>query len=141
MKRNRILISLTVSLLVVVSLLILYLHYEGSRAVLSEFQRDQLSYAKHLSNQIQFYFQARSRGLRALASFASFQSGDLRQQRLDIQTYAKQLDQIYVKAVSLYDERGRVVYSTAPHIIDVWAKRENLFTSVKQEVKTKARPF
>ena len=140
MKRNSILISLTVSLLVVVSLLILYLHYEGSRAVLSEFQRDQLSYAKHLSNQIQFYFQARSRGLRALASFASFQSGDLRQQRLDIQTYAKQLDQIYVKAVSLYDERGRVVYSTAPHIIDVWAKRENLFTSVKQEAN-KSKTF
>jgi signal transduction histidine kinase len=140
MKRNSILISLTVSLLVVVSLLILYLHYEGSRAVLSEFQRDQLSYAKHLSNQIQFYFQARSRGLRALASFASFQSGDLRHQSLDIQTYAKQLDQIYVKAVSLYDERGRVVYSTAPHIIDGWAKRENFFTLVKQEAN-KSKTF
>jgi signal transduction histidine kinase len=133
MKRNSILISLTVSLLVVVSLLILYLHYEGSRAVLSEFQRDQLSYAKHLSNQIQFYFQARSRGLRALASFASFQSGDLRQQRLDIQTYAKQLDQIYVRAVSLYDEKGRAVYSTSPYIIDVWAKQENFFAWAQQK--------
>jgi signal transduction histidine kinase len=124
MKQNRILISLTVSLLVVVSLLILYLHYAGSQAVLSEFQRDQLSYAKHLSNQIRFYFQARSRGLRALASFASFQYGDAKQQRLDIQSYAKQLGHVYVIAVSLYDEQGRVIYSTAPHTIGEREKRE-----------------
>ena len=116
MKQHKILISLTVSLLVVVSLLILYLHYEGSQAVLSEFQRDQLSYAKHLSNQIQFYFKARSRGLRALASFASFQYGDARQQRLDIQTYAKQLEQVYVKAVSLYDAKGeRHLFHSSVH--------------------------
>lgn len=115
-KQNRILISLTVSLLAVVSLLILYLHYEGSQAVLSEFQKDKLSYAKHLSNQILFYFQARSRGLRALASFPSFQSGNVRQQRRDIQAYAKQLEQVYVRAVSLYDTRGRVVFSTSPLI-------------------------
>ena len=158
MKQNRILISLTVSLLVVVSLLILYLHYEGSQAVLSEFQRDQLSYAKHLSNQIQFYFNARSRGLRALASFASFQYGDARQQRLDIQTYAKQLEQVYVIAVSLYDDRGRVIYSTAPYTIGdgnyensfVWAKaNENksktfltpVFTEAKSLMFTLAIPI
>ena len=132
MKQNRILISLTVSLLVVVSLLIFYLHYAGSQAVLSEFQRDQLSYAKHLSNQIQFYFKARSRGLRALASFASFQSGDARQQRLDIQSYAKQLEHVYVIAVSLYDERGRVIYSTAPHTIGDREKWENFFVWAKE---------
>jgi len=132
MKQNRILISLTVSLLVVVSLLILYLHYEGSQAVLSEFQRDQLSYAKHLSSQIQFYFKARSRGLRALASFASFQYGDATQQRLDIQSYAKQLEQVYVIAVSLYDDRGRVIYSTAPHTIGDRKKWENFFVWTKE---------
>jgi len=123
MKRNPILVLLAVSLLAAVSLLILYLHYEGSQTVLSNFQRDQLSYAKHLSNQIRFYFQARSRGLRALASFDSFQSGNTRQQRSDIRAYAERLEEVYVRAVSFYDERGRLTYSTAPHIIgdrDTW---------------------
>lgn len=140
MKQNRILISLTVFLLAVVSLLILYLHYEGSQAVLSDFQKDQLSYAKHLSNQIRFYFQARSRGLRAIASFASFHSGDAGQQRSDIQAYAKELDQVYVKAVSLYDERGRAIYSTAPHTIGDDEKWEDFFIWAKED-KDKSKTF
>lgn len=127
-----------VFLLAVVSLLIFHLHYESTRAVLSEFQRDQLSYAKHLSNQIQFYIQARSRGLRALSSFASLQSGDARQQRLDIQTYAKQLEQVYVKAVSLYNEMGTVVYSTDPHTIGTNERWSNFFVwAQKNENKGK----
>ena len=127
--------ALTVSLLAVVFLLTFHLYYESRREVLSDFQRDQLSYAKHLSNQIQFYFQARSRGLRALSSLASFQSGDSRQQRLDIQAYAKQLEEVHVRAVSLYNKMGTAVYSTDPQFISgdegagpffVWAqKKEN----------------
>ena len=127
MKRNKVLIALILFLLVVVFSLTFYLHYESTRAVLSDFQRDQLSYAKHLSNQIKFYFHARSRGLRALASFASFQSGDARQQRLDIQTYAKQLEQVYVKAVSLYNETGTAVYSTDPGLIGSKERWSNFF--------------
>ena len=94
----------------------------------------------HLSNQIQFYFKARSRGLRALASFASFQYGDARQQRLDIQTYAKQLEQVYVIAVSLYDERGRVIYSTAPYTIGDRKKWENFFVWAKEN-ENKSKTF
>ena len=62
MKRNRVLIALTAFLLGVVSLLTFHLHYEGIKEVLSQFQKGQLSYAKHLSNQIQFYIQARIAG-------------------------------------------------------------------------------
>jgi hypothetical protein len=80
MKRNWILLTLTGFLLAVVSLLTYHLHDEGTQEVLSQFQEHQLSYAKHLSNQIQFFMQARSRGLRALSSFPSLQYGDVRQQ-------------------------------------------------------------
>jgi signal transduction histidine kinase len=140
MKRNSILILLTVSLLVVVSLLILYLHYEGTQTVLSDFQRNQLSYGKHLSNQIRFYFQARARGLSALSLFDSFQSGNARRQRLDIQAYAKQLEQVYVKAVSLYDERGGATYSTGPHIIGDREKWEDFFAWAKRN-ENKSKTF
>ena len=140
MKQHKILVSLTIFLLVVASVLILFLHYEGSQAVLSEFQKDQLSYAKHLSNQIGFYLQARSRGLKALASFASFQTGDTKQQKLDIQTYAKQLEQVYVNSVSVYDAKGRFVYSTVPHAFDDVENWENIFLWAK-EAKNRGRTF
>jgi PAS domain S-box-containing protein len=112
MKRNWILIALTISLLVVVSLLTFHLHYEGFEEVLSQFQEHQLSYAKHLANQIQFFIQARSRGLKALSSFPSIQYGDVKQESVDIEAYANQIEKVYVKAISLYDERGTVVHST-----------------------------
>ncbi len=140
MKQHKILVSLTIFLLMVASLLILYLHYEGSQAVLYQFQNDQLSYAKHLSNQIRFYFQARSRGLKALASFTSFQTGDTRQQKLDIQNYARQLEQVYVKAVSLYDAKGRLVYATVPHAFDDVEKWGNIFLWAKEK-NNKSKTF
>ncbi len=127
MKRNRVLFPLTVFLLVAVFLLTFYLHYEGTREVISDFQGDQLSYAKHLSNRIYSYLQARSRGLRTLSSFAAFQHGNAGQQRVQIQTYAKQLEEVYVKAVSLYNKNGTVVYSTDPRVIGVEERWSNFF--------------
>ena len=112
MKRNWVLIGLTVVLLAAVSLLTLHLHYEGIREVVSQFEKDRLSYAKHLSNQIQFYIQARSRGLRALSSLASLQTGGLDKKRLDIESYANKIEKVYVNAISLYNESGALVYST-----------------------------
>jgi PAS domain S-box-containing protein len=127
MKRNWILIVWSVLLLAVVSLLTLHLHYEGIREVLSQFQGHQLSYAKHLSNQIQFFIQARSRGLKALASFASLQSNDARQQRKDIEAYAKQIGRVYVKEISLYNGSGTIVYSTDPNTIGLKKNEEGYF--------------
>ncbi len=127
MKRNWALIALTAFLLGVVTLLTFHLHYEGIKEVLLQFQKGQLSYAKHLSNQIQFYIQARSRGLRAVASFPSIQNGTTAQQRSDIEAYAKQIERVYVKAVSLLDESGTFVYSTDPNNIDFKRSIAELF--------------
>ena len=132
MKRNRVLVTLTVILLAVVSLLTLHLHYEGIQEVLSQFEKDQLSYAKHLSNQIQFYIQARSQGLRSLSSFPSLQYGDLNQQTRDIEAYAKQIEKLYVKSISLYDEQGTVVCSTDPKVIGSKTGESKFFAWAQQ---------
>jgi PAS domain-containing protein len=132
MKRIWFLIILTGFLLAAASLLTLHLHYEGIQEVLSQFQEQQISYAKHLSNQIQFFIQARSRGLTALSSFASLQYGEATQLKLDIDTYAKQIERVYVKKISLYNGSGMTIYSTDPATIGlkksgdkffVWARR------------------
>lgn len=101
-------------LLIVVFLLTLRLHYEGAQRTLSHFQEHQIAHAQHLSKQIRFFIEARSRGLRALASFPSLQSRDARRRQVDIQAYARQIERVYVKKISLYDESGTPVYSTDP---------------------------
>jgi two-component system, NarL family, sensor histidine kinase UhpB len=126
---------LSVLLLALVSFLTFHLHRQATQEVLSQFRDRQLSYAKRLSTQIQFYFQARARGLRALSSFVSLQHPDYGRQKLDIEAYARQIDRVYVKAISLYDTQGTAVYSTDPGMIGmdmgnskffVWAQeREN----------------
>jgi signal transduction histidine kinase len=132
MKRNWVLAALAAFLLLVVSLLAFHLHYEGIQEVRSQFEKHQLSYANHLANQIQFFIQARSRGLKALSSFASLQFGEATQLKLDMNAYAKEIGNVYVKQTSLYDKTGMAVYSTDPATIGlkkgkdkffVWARR------------------
>jgi len=132
MKRNRVLVALMVAFLAVVSLLTIHLHYEGIREVVSQFEREQLSYAKHLSNQIRFYIQARSRGLRALSSLASLQRGDRNRQRLDIEAYANKIERVYVNSISLYDDSGTVVYSTDRESMGVKKDGDRFFSLARK---------
>jgi len=127
MKRNSILVTLAVLLLAAVSFLMFHLYSEGTQEVLSQFQGHQLSYAKQLSNQIQSFVQAHSRGLKALSTFTSFRYGDLRQQRSDIESYSKQMEHVYVKRISLLNERGTIVYSTDPAAIGLKQGENPLF--------------
>ncbi len=117
MTRNRVFILLSAFLLVVVSLLTFHLYRQATEQAVSQFRERQLSYAKRLSAQIQFYFQAQSRSLRALSSFVSFQHAEFGRQKLDIVAYAQQMDSVYVRAVSLYGPQGRIVYSTDPETL------------------------
>jgi len=116
MKRNQVLAALSALVLIIVSLLILRLYYQGTRELLSQFRERQLSYAKQLSNQIQFYFQTQAGGLRAVSSLVSLKERPLDRQKV-IEAYAQQIDKVgYVKAVSLFDAEGKAVYSSDPEM-------------------------
>jgi PAS domain S-box-containing protein len=119
MKRNTILVTLAVFILLVVSSLSVRLYDEGTEKLLSQFRERQLSYATYLATQMQFYFQARARELRALASFWSVKEGPSERQRADIETYALQMGKAHVKAISLLDSNGRITYSTHPENVKV----------------------
>lgn len=118
MKRSTILVTLAVFILLLVSSLSVRLYDEGTEKLLSQFRERQLSYATYLATQLQFYFQARARELRALASFWSVKEGPPERQRADMETYALQMDRAHVKAISLLDADGKFVYSTHPEIVE-----------------------
>jgi len=135
MKRNWIIIGLTVLVLLFVFYLVLDHHRTSEKQVLVQFKAHQLSHAQHIASRIQSYFRGHSMGLQVLSSFPSLQHQDSQQLRVDIQTYFSQMKKVYATAISLYDERGRVIYSTdaktmtqslAKHPFFVWArKKEN----------------
>ena len=105
---------MAVLLLGVVTLLTLRLHREGIGEVLTRFEEHQTALAQHLSNQIRLFTQARSRELRTLASFPSLQSGDAQRARARIQVFARQIEGVYVRGISLCNESTALVYSTDP---------------------------
>src|SRR5271157_1952385 len=133
MTQNRVLIMLSAFLLAVVSLLTFHLYRQGTQEVLSQFHEHQLSYAKWLSTQIEFYFQARARGLTALSSLTSLQNADTDRQRMAIEAYARQIDKVYVRAVSLYNAQGRVVYSTDPEIAGANTSNSQFFLLARKK--------
>ena len=133
MTQNRVLIMLSAFLLAVVSLLTFHLYRQGTQEVLSQFHEHQLSYAKWLSTQIQFYFQARARGLTALSSLVSLENADNDRQKMAIDAYARQIDKVYVRAVSLYSAQGRAVYSTDPGIIGADMSNSQFFLLARKE--------
>ena len=140
MRRNLIIIGLTILVIFVVAFLSLELYREDAEEIASQLQAHQLSDAQHVSLHIKSYFENRSSGLRALSSFISLQYGEPKQRRTDLQAYFRQLKKAYVKAISVYDETGKMVDSTDDQVIELRDRRDDLLTWAKKE-EHKGRVF
>ena len=125
MKRHLVIILATVFVILGVALLIVHLHRENKMEILSQFQDHQIGHAQHLAHQIEFFFRARSEELQALSSLVSREDGDLRKKTADIETYSKMIE--YVKAISLYNGSGTIVYTTDSNPIGLDHAIENSF--------------
>ncbi len=130
---NRYLVIITATVLVILAvvLLTLHLHHESKMEVLSQFQDHQLAHAQHLAHQIEFFFHARSRELLALSLLVSRENGGLKKRKTDIEAYSRMME--YVKAVSIYNSTGAMVYTTDRNAIGLdhglreffsWAKKK-----------------
>lgn len=106
------------------------LHLEDKAEVLSEFGNHQLAHSQHLAHQIRFFFQARSQELLALSLLVSRESGAFKEKKEEMQRYSQMME--FVKAVTVYNEKGNVTYATNGHSIRLdgrdreflsWAKR------------------
>lgn len=95
------------------SFLTLHLYRQGTREVLSQYQEQQSLLASHLAAQIEGFFEARSQSLETLSSLVSME-GRSDQVESVIDRQARQIDNTYVKEVTLYDDRGKVIHSTNP---------------------------
>jgi hypothetical protein len=111
MRRNLLIIGLTVFVILLVAFLTVRLHRTSEKEVLSQFQAHQLLQAEHVAILIKSYFENRSNGLKALSSYDSLQYGWPQQRKTDLRAYLESLRKIHVKAILLYDQTGRMIES------------------------------
>ncbi|MBZ5534349.1 MAG: PAS domain S-box protein [Acidobacteriia bacterium] len=132
MRRSIGIIALTIGALLAVTLLAFHLHQRSTEEVVSGFQDQQLLMARHVANQIASYLRDRSQRVRLLSTLASSKPLDLDRLSKNIDDYFQYVKTKSVKAITVYDEAGRVIYSVsssvatrkdAPAELLAWARR------------------
>lgn len=132
-KSNLIIVIVTFVVLLAVAALLLDLHKASEREVMSRFHAHQATKVRQLAHEMEHYLRARSEGAQVLSRFASLQHRDLKKMAADIQEYFNSVKKDHVKAISVYDEKGTIIYSTTKDAIGrsdansdffQWARRE-----------------
>jgi PAS domain S-box-containing protein len=133
MKRNWMIVGLTVVVVLAVVSFIISLHSSSKKEVLSRYQEHQLLHAEYLANQIESFLWGQSRGLQALPSYVPSDYDVLKQTKVDIQAYSSQMEKIYINEISLYDENGKIIFCTDAKVVGsdnghsewfAWAKKK-----------------
>jgi len=112
MKRNLFIILLTLGVLLLVIILALHLYRQGKNEVLAQFNEHQLNVARQVAREIESHLRSYSVCIQILASFASLQYRDMRRVPFDIQKNFEHVRKMHAEAISFYDDRGKIVYST-----------------------------
>ena len=133
MKRNWVIIILTIFVLLVVVLFVVRLRYSSQQEINTQFQEHQLLLAQNLAGQIESFFWGHSLGLEAFPPSSFSPDDGMKELRLDIQAYSKRMEENYIKSISLYDENGRTIYSTDASTIGVNKSLSDCFVWAKKE--------
>ncbi len=112
-----IVVIVTSVLLLTAAALLLDLHKASEREVVSRSHAHQTMMVRQLAQEIQQYLRARSQGTQVLSTFASVQHRDMKKMVADIQDYFQYVKKSHVKAISVYDEKGTIIYSTTKDAI------------------------
>ncbi|MBU2585708.1 MAG: PAS domain S-box protein [Bacteroidetes bacterium] len=137
MKTKHIII-VTAVILIITVILLFYLHSISEKEVVRRFQAEQLVASRQLAREIESYLHDRAQGVNILSSFPSLQNRDMKKMTADIQTFFDLSKNNHVKAVSVYDEKGTIIYSTTKEAIGRNYKQLDFFQwATKKENKGK----
>jgi len=126
-------LAVTLLLLAIIILLILDIHQASEKEVVSRFRAHQMMVVNQLSQSIQQYLRDRARGSEVISSFTSIQRHDIKKMKSEVQDYFQFLKKIYVREVTVYNEKGLAIYSTEPELIGSNALHSNFFQFVNSE--------
>ncbi len=137
MKTKLIIIAAAVIFIITV-ILLFYLHSTNEKEVVQRFQAEQLVASRQLAREIESYLGDRTRGVEVLSSFSILQYRDLNKIAATIQEYFEYVKKDHVKAISVYDEKGTIIYSTTKEAIGRnYAECDFFAWAIKKENKGK----
>ena len=117
MKTHINIILITAAVLAGTILLIVDYHRATEDVVIQRFRAHQTMVVRQLTQEIEQYLRARSQGAQVLSTFASLQHRDMKKMAAEVQAYFEYVKKDYVKAISVYDENGTIIYSTTGEAI------------------------
>lgn len=111
-----------------------YLYKQTEKEIVDILGKQQILISKQIQKAVESYFQSRAQGLKALSSFESIIKRIPEKIKDDVNSYYQHLKSYYVPAISVFDEKGRVIYSTSKEAIgkdyssyDFWKKLERSY--------------
>jgi PAS domain S-box-containing protein len=155
MKLNKVIVALTVIILTIISFLLFALHKSTEDEMINRFYAQQLTASNQISSTIKSFLSIQSQGIEKLASLTSIKHKDGKSSSADIQEYFDKVKGNGVKAISVYNGKGKIIYSTSKNVIGrnygqldffQWSlKKENegdqFVSSLIQKSENKTRPL
>lgn len=136
--KSKLIIVATAVILIITVIFLYYLHSSSEKEFVQRFQAQQLVAARTLAREIESYLHDRSRGVEVLSTFSVLQYRDLNKIAATIEEYFEYVKKDHVKAISVYDEKGTIIYSTNKAVIGLNYSETDFFKwAVKKENKGK----
>ncbi|MFN3135801.1 MAG: cache domain-containing protein [Candidatus Kryptonium sp.] len=112
-KRTNIILSIViVFILLLVVGVVFYLNERIKNGIIDIGGKQRVLIAKQITSSLEGYFQARKQGLEVLSSFESIRRRIKKQMEDDVNSYYRYLKRYHVGSISVFDENGKIIYST-----------------------------
>ncbi len=110
--KSKLIIIVPIILLIITISFLISQHNKSKQKVVELFQSEQLTDSRQLSREIRSYLKDRTQEVNALLSLPSIQNRKMNDLVTDVQAFFASEKNNHVKAVSIIDENGKIVYST-----------------------------
>ncbi|MCK9426597.1 MAG: PAS domain S-box protein [Ignavibacteriaceae bacterium] len=155
MKSNIVIVASTVIVLTIITFLLFDLHNSTDDEIIKRFNAQQITATNQIAREIKSFLCKRAQGIEILVSLASLQHQDIKPLVSEVQNFFGHVKENSVKVISVYDDKGTIIYSTAKAAIGrnygqldyfQWAmKKENkgkqFISSLIQKTENKTEPL
>lgn len=110
--KSKLIIIVPIILLIITIFFLISQHNKSKQKVVQLFQAEQLTDSRQLSREIKSYLKNRTQEVNSLTSLYSIQNHKMKDMPIDVQAFFASEKNNHVKSVSIFDETGKIIYST-----------------------------
>ncbi len=110
--KSKLIVIVPIILLIITIFFLISQHNKSKQKVVQLFQAEQLTDSRQLSRELKNYIKYRTQEVNSLTSLPSVQSHKMKELDTDVQAFFASEKDKHVKAVTVFDENGSIIYST-----------------------------